>query len=163
MKIGVISDTHIYDASADLPEGACDILKGCDLILHAGDLIDLSVMEKLSHLSRRVKAVHGNMDKPEVIKKLSPKLIVNAGQCRIGLVHGYGPPQSLAQFVREQFPGKELDCIVFGHSHMPMNESRKGVLYFNPGSPTDKIFAAYNSVGILTVAGKSIRGEIIRI
>ena len=55
-----------------------------------------------------------------------------------------------------------MDVIVFGHSHSPVNELRDGILFFNPGSPTDKIFAKYNSYGILTI-NKEIKGEIIRL
>ena len=57
---------------------------------------------------------------------------------------------------------EDVDVIVFGHSHTPLNEVEEGVLFFNPGSPTDKVFAPYNSIGILHV-DKKIKGEIIRL
>jgi hypothetical protein len=163
MRIGVIADTHIYDATQELPAAVRQHFSGMDMILHAGDLVDLAVIEQLRKLSKKVVAVHGNMDKPEVIKKLPAKKVISAAGCRLGMVHGYGHPRNLAEFVRTQFSEEHIDCFIFGHSHSPMNERIKGILYFNPGSPTDKIFAPYNSVGIITLENKNIRGEIIRL
>ena len=63
--------------------------------------------------------------------------------------------------VRKEF--KQVDVIIFGHSHIPCNERIDGVLFFNPGSPTDKIFAPYNSYGMIEITGKNINARIIKI
>ncbi len=160
MKIGVLSDTHIPRAAHELPREICRAFKNVDLILHAGDLINISVLDKLNTLAR-TEAVHGNMDEPEVRKSLPAKKIIKAGDFRIGLVHGSGMPFRLINTVHTEFSEK-VDAIVFGHSHSPVNEVRDGILFFNPGSPTDKIFARYKSYGILT-ANKDLKGEIIRL
>ena len=65
VKIGVLSDTHAH-SSEDLPEELLQGLRGADLILHAGDLVNLSVLERLKEITPQVKAVWGNMDPPEV-------------------------------------------------------------------------------------------------
>jgi putative phosphoesterase len=160
MKIGVISDTHIPRAAQELPKEIYAAFKGVDLILHAGDLITISVLDKLSKMAR-TEAVHGNMDEPEIRKALPAKKIIKAGNFTIGLFHGAGAPFRLINTVKAEFPEK-VDAIVFGHSHSPVNEVRDGILFFNPGSPTDKVFARYNSYGILTV-NESIKGEIIKL
>jgi len=79
------------------------------------------------------------------------------------LIHGSGHPNKLIDFTGEVFKNEKVDVIVFGHSHTPINERRAGVLYFNPGSPTDKIFSPYNSYGILEIIDSKIEGKIIRL
>ena len=76
------------------------------------------------------------------------------------MIHGWGNPKTVADVVGREFTG--VDAIVFGHSHEAMNKKRGHVLYFNPGSPTDRIFASYTSYGMLEV-DKGIRGKIIRL
>ena len=94
---------------------------------------------------------------------LPDKLIVSVEDCRIGLTHGWGAADGLAEKVIEMFEGDRLDAIVFGHTHFPMNEVRNGVLIFNPGTATDKRFVPSQSIGILTVDADSISGKIIDI
>ncbi len=158
-KIGVISDTHIPRSATNLPHEIERIFQGADLILHAGDLENQSVIDTLA-LIAPVTAVRGNMDSGHSINPI--KRIIDVGNCRIGLIHGWGAPQDLHFRVMNEFPDKP-DCIVFGHSHSPFNEIVRGILMFNPGSPTDKRFAPYRSAGLLHVDGKAISGEIVKI
>ena len=158
-RIGVISDTHIPRAASDLPERVCREFQGVDMILHAGDLIEMSVLEKLREIAP-THAVSGNMDTHEVKEALPQKDTINVGGFKIGLMHGYGPPAKVVDVVSKEFSG--MDVIVFGHSHTPFCERIKNTLFLNPGSPTDKIFAAYNAIGMLEV-GEEIRGKIIKL
>jgi uncharacterized protein len=160
MKIGVISDTHIPRLRPNLPDEIVGAFKDVDLILHAGDLVEVKVLRDLEKLAK-TKAVYGNMDDSEVRGLLREKEIIRIGAFAIGLIHGYGPPAAIIDHIKSEFTEK-VDAIVFGHSHVPVSETRDGILFFNPGSPTDKIFTKYNSYGILTVDDR-IRGEIIRI
>lgn len=162
MKIGVISDTHIPDRAGAIPEEVLGALKGTDMIIHAGDLVHLSVLEKLKEISPLVKAVYGNMDPSEVRKELREKEIFEAGKFKIGLMHGYGAPAKLVELMEGNFKGASVDIIIFGHAHSPFNEKRGNVLYFNPGSPTDKMFAPYNSYGIIEINDK-IEARIVKI
>ncbi|MDD2653664.1 MAG: metallophosphoesterase family protein [Candidatus Omnitrophica bacterium] len=158
MRIGVISDTHIKENILDLPKVILDEFKKVDLILHAGDLVNLSVLDELNKLAQ-TKAVVGNMDFPEVVRTLPKKEVIKVGKFKIGLIHGYGPPEGLMERIRKEFDA-DIDMIVFGHSHRAVNETVENVLFFNPGSPTDKIFAPYNSFGIIDIASK-IKARII--
>lgn len=161
VKVGVVSDTHIYN-SEDLPAQLLNAFSNVDLILHAGDLVSLTVLEGLKKITPMIKAVWGNMDPPEVKRALPEREIIRIERFRIGLTHGSGAPFNLMKTVKEKFRNEKVDCIVYGHSHFPKNEINQGILYFNPGSPTDKFFAPYNSYGILEI-DKKITGKIIRL
>lgn len=162
MKIGVIADTHIPDRAGDIPPQILESFKDVDMIIHAGDLLNLNVLDKLKTICKDVKAVWGNMDPDEVRKQLPEKEIVDIGNYKIGIMHGYGPPHKLIDLLSEIFKEEKPNIIIFGHSHSAINEKRGDILYFNPGSPTDKIFAIYNSYGIIEINDK-IKAKIIRI
>ncbi|MDD5005624.1 MAG: metallophosphoesterase family protein [Candidatus Omnitrophica bacterium] len=160
MKIGVISDTHIPERAPELPKEIYSAFKDVDLILHAGDLITWDVLESLKKIGP-VRAVYGNMDTPPVKSKLKEKEIIEAGNFKIGLIHGSGSPANLISFAKGAFEQK-MDVIVFGHSHNPVNEKKSGILFFNPGSPTDTVFAPYKSYGILEI-NDEIKSSIIKL
>lgn len=162
MRIGVISDTHIPDRATEIPQIILDEFKNVDMVLHAGDLVVLPVLDELKNVCKDVRAVWGNMDPHEVRKKLSEKEIITIGKHRIGLMHGYGPPQNLEQFMEKMFKNDNVNLIIFGHSHSPVNEEKNGTLYFNPGSPTDKIFSSYNSFGLIEI-NDIIEAKIIKL
>ncbi|MFH1753309.1 MAG: metallophosphoesterase family protein [Candidatus Omnitrophota bacterium] len=159
MRIGVVSDTHMPRTALELPKKMLEDFKNVDLILHAGDLTSPDVLSVLKRIAP-TKAVCGNMDDQELQYNLPTKEIITAGKFRIGLMHGFGPPFGLLERVSKEFSG--VDVVVFGHSHSPVNVVKKGVLYFNPGSPTDTIFTRQNGYGILEINDK-IKGEIIKL
>ena len=157
MKIGVISDTHLKGPSRLLQKIAGEFFQDVDLILHAGDLTTLQVLEAFQ--GKEVIAVAGNNDSPEVKKKLPMKAVISANHFKIGLTHGWGFPARLEKKVTPFFKG--VDCIVFGHSHRAANHRANGILYFNPGSFSDGITSLWKrSVGLLTI-DREIRGQII--
>lgn len=161
MLIGVLSDTHIPARASTLPGRVIEAFRGVDLILHAGDITTLAVLQRLSTLAP-IEAVHGNVDPPEVSSVLPRTRIValDNGK-RIGLVHGNsGPGVSTLERARRTFEGQRVDVIVFGHSHTPYCEWHDGVLLFNPGSPTDKRRMKRASYGLLRV-DETITGEIV--
>lgn len=160
MKILVLADTHIPVSAHDLPQAVYDAAKDVDMILHAGDFTEMKLLDKLRSL-KEVRAVCGNMDSQAIRMQLSPKDIVTIGKFKIGLIHGYGAPSEILNTVKREFD--RIDCLVFGHSHVATNIKKDGILYFNPGSPTDKIFASKNSYGILEVTDKKIEGKIVEL
>lgn len=158
MKIGVVSDTH----GKFLPQQMIDDFKNVDFIIHAGDIGNIAEY-KLFASMKEIKAVYGNMDDSDVCSKLPKRQIIACGKFRIGLFHGEGSSKNLFNRVKAEFKNDNVDVVVFGHSHKPFNEKIGNVFYFNPGSPTDKIFAPYCSYGILDVAEDGISGRIIRV
>ena len=157
MKIGVVSDTH----SHELPPQILKDFREVDLIIHAGDFCSLDVLENFKKL-KEVKGVYGNMDGPDVRQILPRKQIISCGEFSIGLFHGEGHPEMLLKKVQSEFKNDKVDVIIFGHSHKPMNEKINGILYFNPGSPNDFVFAPYRSYGILEIDNK-ITAKIIKV
>ena len=160
MKILVISDTHIPRSAQDLPEAVYKEIENADMIIHAGDFVEKDVYEKFKSF-RDIKAVCGNMDAPELVRMLNSKEVFEIDGVRIGLIHGYGAPVNIVETVKKEF--KDVDVIIFGHSHAAMNEVKDGILFFNPGSPTDKVFASVNTYGILEIVSKKIEGKIVKL
>lgn len=161
MRIIVLSDTHVPGMARDIPKAIYEEIKKADLVLHAGDFTEASFLEKLRKLKKTI-GVYGNMDSKELSSSLKAKEIVQAGKFRIGLIHGWGAAEGLTDRISGEFKGDKVDCIVFGHSHHPLSQTIKKVLFFNPGSSTDKMFAPYNSYGILEVKEK-ITSEIVKL
>lgn len=159
MKIGIISDTHLSSGNCELPEKLVSELKSCGLIIHAGDLVDTCVLESLNRISK-VEAVCGNMDNHKVRSELEDKKILNIEGKKICVMHGYGHPDALVDILKKEFSPEKPDIIVFGHSHTPKNEYIDGVLFFNPGSVTDTVFAPYCSYGIIEIDKGEIKAEI---
>ena len=159
MKVGVLSDTHVPSLVQSLPPVIFDIFRGVDLILHAGDIVELSVLDKLRTIAP-VEAVAGNMDDSEVLARLPQKKILTLGRYRVGLIHGKYKMDVQKEMVRKEFDC--VDLIVYGHSHTPFWGQIDGVYFLNPGSPTDKRHAPYNSVALLEI-GDELAAEIIRI
>jgi len=163
MRIGVISDTHITaEEWCRLSKPLLDALKGVAMIIHAGDIADMEVIEQLKGICKDVRAVWGNMDPYEVRKALPEKEVITVSKYKIGLTHGWGHPDKLVDAVTEAFRGEDIDIFIFGHSHKALNKRINNKLYFNPGSPTDKIFADSNTYGIIEV-NDSIKATIVEL
>jgi len=160
MKIGCVSDTHINGGMGKLPPALIEGLRGVDLILHAGDIVTLDVIEEL-RLIAPTEAVAGNMDGWDVAAVLPEKRVIQAGNHRIGLIHGGGRVPDIKERVLAKFRDDGVDCIVFGHSHQAVVERIGDVLLVNPGSPTDRTYARYNSYALI-YADDDITAEIIR-
>jgi uncharacterized protein len=161
LQIAVISDTHMPRGSRRLPEACVERLRAADLILHAGDLMRLSVLRELEAYGP-VLAVHGNADDGEVRAALPAVASVDAGGVTIGLVHDAGPAKGRLARVRRRFP--DADAVVFGHSHIPLHEQgADGFQIFNPGSPTERRRSPRHTMGIATVAGGRVGFELIAV
>ncbi len=161
-KIGVISDTHIPERGKELPAQVLEAFKGVDMIIHAGDFVGLEVLERLKEICPNVKGVWGNMDPEELRKKLPEKVVIKIGRHTIGVMHGFGAPNKLVELLSASFKHDNVDVVIFGHSHDPMNRKIGRTLFFNPGSAVDKAFSSYASCGIIEV-NDQIKARIIKI
>lgn len=161
MKIGVLSDTHIFSGlqgrqlAAQLMTGA---FVGVDAILHAGD----HVYHGLDKCFAPVPwyAVRGNLDRTLVDLPSNRSLILNGK--RVGMVHGWGQGTEIVKNVLDSFADNMPDVLVFGHSHQPVCRWVGSTLLLNPGSPTDPRLAPAPTVGVLTL-GETVFGEIINL
>lgn len=158
-RVGVISDTHIPQFRG-LPEAVWTHFAGVKLIIHAGDLSRLSVLDELETIAP-VVAVQGNIEEEEVVRTLPLKRELIVGGCRIGVVHILGNARNRVQVARQEFPTAR--CVIFGHSHIPYNQEYQGQLLFNPGSATDRRSQPVCSLGLLSIDDQSqrVQGEII--
>jgi uncharacterized protein len=157
--IGVISDTHIPQFKK-LPDAIWEYFANVELIIHAGDLSTLTVINELETMAS-VVAVQGNVEYDEVVQALPIKREIVVGRCRIGIVHILGDSHKREKIARQEFPNARV--VVYGHSHIPWNEDSNGLLLFNPGSATDRRRQERCSIGMLHVDDGvgSVKGEII--
>jgi len=162
MKIVVISDTHIPERADNLPERLLEEIKNADMLIHAGDFVSFEFLEKIKSLCKEVKAVCGNMDSQKIKDILPQKEIFKAGNFKVGVFHGYGSPHNIFEVLNEAFKGDKLNIIVFGHTHAAFCEKRGDTLFFNPGSPTDKLCVDCNTYGIIEINDK-IEAKIFKL
>lgn len=157
MRIGVISDTHIPTKAKTIPKAVWDGLHGVDLIIHCGDISERSVLAQLGEIAP-VEAVYGNTDPVDLKQALPKTKVIQLGAFSVGIVHGDGHKATVDNAFNA-FPFAKIDCIVFGHSHVPILTEREGIIMLNPGSPTDKRLEEKYSYGLLHIVGK-IEAEI---
>ncbi len=157
--IGVISDTHIPHFK-QLPGAIWEHFANVELIIHAGDLSILSVINELETIAP-VVAVRGNVEQEAVIRKLPVKREIKVGNCHIGIVHILGDSHMREKIARQEFPKARV--VIYGHTHIPWKEDRNGLLLFNPGSATDRRRQERCSIGMLHLDDEteSVSGEII--
>jgi uncharacterized protein len=161
MRLGIVSDTHLPRGSRALPPDCLERLAAADAILHAGDLIELSVLEQLLAIGPPVHAVRGNVDSAELQARLPLVRTVAADGATIAMIHDAGPADGRLARMRRRFP--EADAVVFGHSHLPLHEERDGFAIFNPGSPTERRRAPHHTMGIATAQDGRLRFELVRV
>ena len=161
LTMGVISDTHLHASDvARLPAEILALFRrfDVDLIVHGGDIVDQAILDRLESVAP-VIAVHGNNEPPELWKQLPERIILTVEPWKIGIVHGHGGPSARVT-VKTAFP-EPVDLVIYGHSHIPMIEEVDGVVYFNPGSPTDRRWSAHFGIGIVRIDQQDIRPELI--
>jgi putative phosphoesterase len=145
-RLAIISDTHLPRGARRLPDTCLARLRDAELILHAGDLAALSVLEELEAIGPPVLAVHGNVDTPEVVERVPAERVEDVGGVRIAMVHDAGPATGRMGRMRRRFP--DAAVVVFGHSHIPLHETGDdGLVLFNPGSPTDRRRQPHHTMG----------------
>jgi len=158
MKLGVISDTHLKAYDKKLEAVVEKYFSDADIILHAGDIVDLGVLGVFG--GKTLYAVCGNMDLASIRNSFPYKQVLEIKGHSIGLIHGWGTPHNIEEKLIREFD--TIDCLVYGHTHMAVNHKKDNVLFFNPGSPTDRMFASNNTVGIIEI-GDTITGKIIEV
>jgi uncharacterized protein len=160
MKVAVLSDTHAPRYWKTCPDEVARRLDGVDLILHAGDVCRATVLEELAAFAP-VRAVLGNNDTPDVATWGAPETLeLDLDGLAVAMVHDAGPAPGRTLRLRRRFPDAEL--VVFGHSHIPLDERGHGVRIFNPGSPTDRRRQPRGTMGLLRVEdGRLLEAGIV--
>src|SRR5918993_1018670 len=120
MLIALVSDTHMPKGSRRLPDRCVELMRGADLIVHAGDWSTMAVVEELRAIGPPVEGVHGNVDEADVRAALPADLNLDVGGAQLAVVHDAGPRAERLARMRRRFP--DAAAVVFGHSHIPLHE-----------------------------------------
>jgi uncharacterized protein len=150
MFIGVISDTHGL-----LRREAVAALRGADRIIHAGDIGDPAILDRLSEIAP-VTAVRGNVDREAWAKNIPETNVLEVDGLSIYILH-------ILESLDLKPKTAGIDAIIYGHSHVPKQEIKDGVLYFNPGSAGPRRFQHPVTIGKLIVQDGKIRAELVQL
>jgi hypothetical protein len=155
-----LADTHAPRRWKACPPRVAEHLRDADVILHAGDVCTAGVLDELAGYAP-VHVVLGNNDGPDVAAWGAPETLeLDLAGLRVAMIHDSGPADGRAARMRRRFPNADL--VVFGHSHIPMDQTNAGVRIFNPGSPTDRRRQPRGTIGILDIdRGKVVAAQII--
>lgn len=160
MLIGLISDTHIPDRARQIPEKVLQSFENVDLIIHAGDLTTMDVINKLEETAP-VVAIQGNMDRVAGLDLPKARVIECKG-VKIGVAHGEVYPRADTQQLLYLAKQLNVNILVTGHSHQPKIEQVEDVLLLNPGSPIVPRLAD-RTVMLLEINDKNVDVEIVKI
>ena len=161
MLVALISDTHLPRGRRALPAACIERLRQADLIVHAGDLTAIAVLDELRGYGE-VRAVRGNADDAQARARLPEQLELELDGARVAVIHDGGRRAGRLQRLKRRFPG--ADAVVFGHSHMPLHETGEGGFQiFNPGSPTDKRGAPSATMGLARTTSRGLRFELVEL
>ena len=133
----LLADTHVPKRARDLPPELWAAVEAADLVVHAGDWVDVATLDALEARAGRLVGVFGNNDGPALRARLPEVARVEAGGVRIAVVHETGAAAGREARMQAAFP--DADVLVFGHSHIPWDTTApNGLRLLNPGSPTDR-------------------------
>jgi uncharacterized protein len=160
VNVVVLADTHAPRRWKHCPPAVAPYLRDAGLILHAGDVCTAGVLDELSGYAP-VRAVRGNNDGPDVAAWGAPDTLeLDLAGLPVAMIHDSGPAKGRAARLRRRFPAARL--VVFGHSHIPLDETAGGIRIFNPGSPTDRRRQPHPTIGLLRIGdGHLVSAQII--
>ena len=150
VRVGLISDTHGL-----LRPEALDALRGCDHLVHAGDIGGPEILQALRAMAP-LTVVRGNNDRGAWAADVPETIDVTVGGVCLRVLHDLAQLPALAPLV----PGDGVRVVVAGHAHRPRIEDRAGVLFVNPGSAGPRRFRLPVTVGELVVDGGEVRARV---
>jgi putative phosphoesterase len=137
VRVLLISDTHVPKRARDLPAQVWNAVAHADVVLHAGDWVDVALLAELERRAERLVACWGNNDGPDLRARLPERADVTLGGVRFTVTHETGAAAGRDARMAQLYP--DTDVLVFGHSHIPWDSTAaSGLRLLNPGSPTDR-------------------------
>lgn len=137
MRLLLLADTHVPRRARDLPPQVWAEVERADVVVHAGDWVDVALLDTLSSRAPRLLGCWGNNDGPALRERLPEVARATLDGVRVAVVHETGG--SAGRVRRMAAAYDDVDLLVFGHSHIPWDETAPGGLrLLNPGSPTDR-------------------------
>jgi len=161
--VGLISDTHIPVRARSIPKRVFEVFDKVDYIIHAGDLVQLSVLDELEQLAP-VLAVYGNMDGFDIRGRLTKLNSLRVFDWKIGVVHAPGTLFGMGK-ARDIAAKNGFNALVYGHTHNASIKWEENVLFINPGSPTNPLppFIAKPTVGLLKITKEKMYPAIVQV
>ena len=136
-RIVLISDTHVPKRARELPDAVWQAVDAADVVMHAGDWVDLPTFERMRERARHLIAVWGNNDGPDLRVQMPEIAYEQIEGVRFAITHETGASIGREKRCDDAFP--DTDVLVFGHSHIPWDTvTPRGLRLLNPGSPTDR-------------------------
>jgi hypothetical protein len=137
MRLLIVADTHVPKRARALPEEVWREAEAADVVVHAGDWVEVDLLDELESRTRRLIGVYGNNDGPALRARLPEVARAELDGVRLAVVHETGGAKGREQRCAAAFP--DTDVLVFGHSHIPWDSvTDSGLRLLNPGSPTDR-------------------------
>ncbi len=137
MRLLLLADTHVPKRARDLPVQVWDALATADVVVHAGDWVDASLLDRIEATAPPLLACFGNNDSGELRARLPEVARAELAGVRVVVVHETGGAKGRERRADQRFP--DADLLVFGHSHIPWDSTTpNGLRLLNPGSPTDR-------------------------
>ncbi|MET0900642.1 MAG: metallophosphoesterase [Mycobacterium sp.] len=137
MRLLLIADTHVPKRARDLPARVWDEIADADVVIHAGDWVDIGLLDALEARAARLIACWGNNDGPEFRARIPERADATLSGVRFTVVHETGGTPGREARMARAYP--DTDVLVFGHSHIPWDTTTTtGLRLLNPGSPTDR-------------------------
>ncbi len=176
MKIGLISDTHIPEAMPELWPHVFEEFRDVECILHAGDIHDFSVLDRLEQIAP-VYAARGNGEDGSGGREVQPDdhrvretWTIKLGGFNIGLTHYIPMPEippslTIPKWKERLFPGTNLDVLIYGDTHVEQIDLIDDTLCINPGSPTypHNLSLQFGTIGFLYLDEPAPRAEILQL
>ncbi|WP_336646256.1 metallophosphoesterase family protein [Microbacterium sp. USHLN186] len=133
----LLADTHVPARARKLPDAVLRAVDEADIVVHAGDWVDVETLDLIESRSRSFHGVHGNNDGPQLRDRLPEVARFQVEDLRFAVIHETGPAARREERMDRAFP--DTDVLVFGHSHIPWDTvTPAGMRLLNPGSPTDR-------------------------
>lgn len=160
MRMLLLADTHVPKRARRLPDAVVRAIDDADLVVHAGDWVDLPTLDLIESRARAFIGVYGNNDGPELRARLPEVARLRVEGVDMAVIHETGAATKREQRMDEVFP--DIDLLVFGHSHIPWDTvSPAGMRLLNPGSPTDRRRQPVCTMMWATIDGASIETTLV--
>lgn len=162
-RLVLLSDTHLPRRAKDLPAALWAAIDAADVVVHAGDWVDLATVDRIAARARRLVAVRGNNDvDPGFADRLPLVAHEQVEDLRFAVVHETGAAAGREARMAARFPA--TDVLVFGHSHIPWDTTAAtGLRLLNPGSPTDRRRQPDHTWMTATVDGRDLVVDLVRL
>ncbi|NEE04792.1 metallophosphoesterase family protein [Phytoactinopolyspora halotolerans] len=136
-RLVIIADTHVPKRARDMPVEVWQAVESADVVIHAGDWVDVALLDSIETRASRLLGVYGNNDGSDLRQRLPEVARAVIGGVRVAVIHETGPSKGREERCAARF--SDDDVLVFGHSHIPWDTTAStGLRLLNPGSPTDR-------------------------